>query len=206
VGAGRGADVDYALLPATAVDLIAGEERRLYCRVSRALITASSWTLGCAVRTRHSTDSLIPHCISHTKHPYPNHSSKHPRRPFCQPRKAYVQEPPYASRSYTERHTRCHAATHAREVAPRINELLELPFKRNSATSDFHPRDHISFASQHPGEEPFNPGHNIYNPKAPNKDGQGDAEYQIINIWPDHCVEGTRGAGFIPEVSTILSV
>jgi nicotinamidase-related amidase len=55
----------------------------------------------------------------------------------------------------------------------------------------------VSFASQHPGEEPYASVHTIYNPETANKD---DAEYQIISLWPDHCVEGTRGADFIPEL------
>jgi nicotinamidase-related amidase len=89
------------------------------------------------------------------------------------------------------------AVPNGRDVAPIINKLLELPFKQKIATSDQHPRDHISFASQHPGKEPFASIHTIYNPEAPDKN---DAEYQIINLWPNHCVEGTRGADFIPEL------
>jgi nicotinamidase-related amidase len=84
-----------------------------------------------------------------------------------------------------------------RDVPPRINKLLKLDFKQKIATGDSHPRDHISFASQHHGEEPYASIHTIYNPEAPIKD---DAEYQIINLWPDHCVKGTRGADFIPEL------
>jgi nicotinamidase-related amidase len=92
-----------------------------------------------------------------------------------------------------------------RDAVPLINnKLLKLPFKQKIATSDFHSRDNVSLASQHPGKEPFESFHTIYNPKAPNKDDQGDPEYRIINIWPDRCVEGTRGADFIPELSTIL--
>jgi hypothetical protein len=60
--------------------------------------------------------------------------------------------------------------THVRDVALLINKLLKLPFKWNSATSDFHPRDHISFASQHPGEEPFDLVHTIYKPEISGKD------------------------------------
>ena len=40
----------------------------------------------------------------------------------------------------------------ARELAPIINELLDRPnFALKIATQDFHPANHISFASQHPG-------------------------------------------------------
>jgi len=50
-------------------------------------------------------------------------------------------------------------------------------------TQDWHPKDHKSFASTHPGKNP------------------GD-EYQTEDgaigpvLWPDHCVQGTRGADF----------
>jgi nicotinamidase/pyrazinamidase len=47
------------------------------------------------------------------------------------------------------------------------------------ATQDWHPRDHISFASSHEGREPLETielyGHE-----------------QVL--WPDHCVQGTAGA------------
>jgi nicotinamidase-related amidase len=85
-----------------------------------------------------------------------------------------------------------------REIAPIINKLLELPFKQKIATIDWHPRDHISFASQHPDKEAFASTHTINNPVAANKD---DPEYQIISLWPDHCIQGTPGAEFIPEVN-----
>lgn len=48
-----------------------------------------------------------------------------------------------------------------------------------AATQDWHPADHASFASQHPGRLP---GDLIDLDGAP----------QVL--WPDHCVQGTRGA------------
>jgi len=47
------------------------------------------------------------------------------------------------------------------------------------ATQDWHPRDHISFASNHPGKKPF-------------ETIQMDGRTQVL--WPDHCVQGTEGA------------
>jgi nicotinamidase/pyrazinamidase len=47
------------------------------------------------------------------------------------------------------------------------------------ATQDFHPRDHGSFASQHPGARPYD---------------QGELAGLPQTMWPDHCVEGTSGA------------
>lgn len=66
------------------------------------------------------------------------------------------------------------------------------------ATQDFHPRDHISFASQHPGAQPYISTHIIRNPEA---SGDGPEE-QNITLWPDHCVQNTPGCEFIPELNT----
>jgi len=56
------------------------------------------------------------------------------------------------------------------------------------ATQDWHPRNHVSFASNHPGKQPF---------EKINVEGSE----QIL--WPDHCVQGTDGAMFHPELETI---
>jgi nicotinamidase/pyrazinamidase len=53
------------------------------------------------------------------------------------------------------------------------------------ATQDFHPPGHVSFASSHPGKKPFE---SIELP-------QGRQE-----LWPDHCVRGTRGAALHPAL------
>ncbi len=47
------------------------------------------------------------------------------------------------------------------------------------ATQDWHPPDHISFASQHPGRRPFDTIELYGQPQV---------------LWPDHCVQGSRGA------------
>lgn len=65
-------------------------------------------------------------------------------------------------------------------VVPIANELEPL-FDLVVATQDWHPADHGSFASQHPGEKP------------------GDVI--TLNgleqvLWPDHCVQGSLGAEF----------
>lgn len=61
------------------------------------------------------------------------------------------------------------------------------------ATQDFHPPGHVSFASSHPGHRPFEVI----------ELAQGRQE-----LWPDHCVRGTRGAALHPsfpdEVVTLL--
>ena len=70
------------------------------------------------------------------------------------------------------------------QIISGINNVSEI-FRQHNAniilTQDWHPPNHLSFASNHPGKEP------------------GD-EYQSEAIgpvlWPDHCVQGTQGAEF----------
>lgn len=70
-------------------------------------------------------------------------------------------------------------------VAPanRVQPLFNLVV----ATQDWHPPGHASFASSHPGHEPF---------ETVNLDGM-----EAI-LWPDHCVQGTHGAELVPELDT----
>lgn len=51
------------------------------------------------------------------------------------------------------------------------------------ATQDWHPPGHVSFASSHPGREPFE---TAALPQGPQE------------LWPDHCVQGSRGAALHP--------
>lgn len=80
---------------------------------------------------------------------------------------------------------------------PLVNELLALPFALKIATKDFHPQDHVSFASNHaaPNNVPFTSTITIRNPLNPE-------ECQTTRLWPDHCVQGTRGAELLPELDT----
>ena len=55
------------------------------------------------------------------------------------------------------------------------------------ATQDWHPQDHLSFASQHPGKRP---GDHIV------------LEGLDQVLWPDHCVQGTWGAEFAADLAT----
>jgi nicotinamidase/pyrazinamidase len=64
------------------------------------------------------------------------------------------------------------------EVVPVINRLGER-FEHVILTQDWHPRGHISFASAHAGRKPFEIVDSAYGPQA---------------LWPDHCLQGTRGA------------
>ncbi|MFQ3619438.1 MAG: bifunctional nicotinamidase/pyrazinamidase [Spirochaetales bacterium] len=71
------------------------------------------------------------------------------------------------------------------EVVPVINTLSPL-FPYVVATRDWHPKGHGSFASSHPGKLPFQEG-NVYGIQQ--------------TLWPDHCIQGTRGADFHPHLN-----
>ncbi|HJO68708.1 MAG TPA: bifunctional nicotinamidase/pyrazinamidase [Rhodospirillales bacterium] len=66
------------------------------------------------------------------------------------------------------------------EVVAVINALASR-FDHVVMTQDWHPEGHSSFASAHPGSAPFETIRLPY----------GDQ-----TLWPDHCVQGTRGAEF----------
>jgi nicotinamidase/pyrazinamidase len=72
------------------------------------------------------------------------------------------------------------------EVVPAINRL-SAAFDKTVATQDWHPAAHFSFASHHPGKKPMD----II---------EIGRDRQVL--WPDHCVQGTRGAEFHPELDT----
>jgi len=82
-----------------------------------------------------------------------------------------------------------------RDIVKSINSLLTLPFAIKVATKDFHPQDHISFASNHPppNNKPFESTITIKNPLNPE-------ETQTTQLWPDHCVQSTPGSELIPEL------
>src|SRR5437016_9633828 len=71
-------------------------------------------------------------------------------------------------------------------VVPVINRLAER-FAHIALTQDWHPRGHSSFATSHPGSAPFE---TISMP------------YGQQTLWPDHCVQGTPGAAFHPQLAT----
>ena len=69
-------------------------------------------------------------------------------------------------------------------VVPVINGLITR-FDHVLLTQDWHPAGHSSFASQHPGKEPF---------------GTVAMPYGDQTLWPDHCIQGSPGAEFHPEL------
>jgi nicotinamidase/pyrazinamidase len=69
-------------------------------------------------------------------------------------------------------------------VMPVINRLAR-QFAHLVLTQDWHPAGHSSFASQHPGAAPFQSIAMPYGPQT---------------LWPDHCIQGTAGAAFHPDL------
>jgi nicotinamidase/pyrazinamidase len=69
-------------------------------------------------------------------------------------------------------------------IVPLVNSLAAR-FRHVVLTQDWHPSDHVSFASQHPGRAPFDLVDLPYGPQV---------------LWPDHCVWGTRGAEIAAEI------
>ena len=64
------------------------------------------------------------------------------------------------------------------EIVPLVNKLAGR-FSNVVLTQDWHPADHISFASQHAGKAPFE---------------TIELDYGTQVLWPDHCVWQTKGA------------
>jgi nicotinamidase/pyrazinamidase len=70
------------------------------------------------------------------------------------------------------------------EILPAIARLAPR-FATVVATQDWHPLGHVSFASSHPGRAPFETVALAQGPQ---------------ELWPDHCVQGSRGAALHPTV------
>ncbi|KAK5165868.1 NAD(+) salvage pathway protein [Saxophila tyrrhenica] len=82
----------------------------------------------------------------------------------------------------------------ARALAPVWNELLSMPFAVKIATKDCHPTDHVSFASQHQGKQPFKDTITVKNPE-----NEKDEPF-TSTLWPDHCIQGSHGYELMSEL------
>ena len=71
------------------------------------------------------------------------------------------------------------------EIIPYINEEM-VKYDCVVLTQDWHPKGHSSFATSHEGKNPLELIKMPY----------GD---QVL--WPDHCVQGSKGAEFHPELN-----
>ena len=78
-------------------------------------------------------------------------------------------------------------------IVPVINRIAPR-FANAVLTQDWHPADHISFAANHPGRQPFETIPLPYGPQV---------------LWPMHCVQATRDAALhdelrVPQAQLIL--
>jgi nicotinamidase/pyrazinamidase len=71
-------------------------------------------------------------------------------------------------------------------VVPVINAMLA-DYEVRVFTQDWHPERHSSFASEHEGRAPMEVIEMPYGPQV---------------LWPDHCIQGTEGAAFHPDLRT----
>ena len=72
------------------------------------------------------------------------------------------------------------------EIVVPISALVP-EFNVRVFTQDWHPANHLSFASQHQGLDPF---------------AVTNMPYGTQVLWPDHCVIGSRGAAFHGRLDT----
>ncbi|MAZ14874.1 MAG: nicotinamidase/pyrazinamidase [Ahrensia sp.] len=70
------------------------------------------------------------------------------------------------------------------EIVPLVNHLIA-SHDHVVLTQDWHPAGHSSFASRHEGKAPFETIEVSYGPQT---------------LWPDHCVQGSTGSEFHPEL------
>jgi len=67
---------------------------------------------------------------------------------------------------------------HGDEIVPLVNQLAR-KFENVVVSQDWHTPGHVSFASSHAGKKPFETKRLRYGEQV---------------LWPDHCIQGTRGA------------
>jgi nicotinamidase/pyrazinamidase len=70
-------------------------------------------------------------------------------------------------------------------IVPKVNRLIA-EHDHVVLTQDWHPPEHASFATAWEGAEPFSTRAFPYGPQT---------------LWPAHCVQGTPGADFHPELA-----
>lgn len=78
------------------------------------------------------------------------------------------------------------AVTDGDAIVPGINRLMP-SFNSVILTQDWHPSGHSSFASSHEGAPPMSVVEMPYGPQV---------------LWPDHCIQGSTGAAFHPDLHT----
>ena len=78
------------------------------------------------------------------------------------------------------------AVTQGDQIVRPLNQIMAMA-GHVVLTQDWHPGDHTSFASCHIGRSPFE---------------TIEVSYGAQTLWPDHCVQGSDGAAFHPELRT----
>ena len=78
------------------------------------------------------------------------------------------------------------AVSEGNQIVPLINAMMP-DFDTVILTQDWHPVGHSSFASSHDGKIPFE---------------TTEMPYGTQVLWPDHCVQGSPGAAFHPDLCT----
>ena len=78
------------------------------------------------------------------------------------------------------------AVSEGNQIVPLINAMMP-DFDAVILTQDWHPVGHSSFASSHDGKIPFE---------------TTEMPYGTQVLWPDHCVQGSPGAAFHPDLRT----
>ncbi|ETZ23070.1 bifunctional nicotinamidase/pyrazinamidase [Pedobacter sp. V48] len=78
------------------------------------------------------------------------------------------------------------AVDHGDEIVQIINDI-QSEYDLVVATQDWHPRGHKSFFTSHPNKTPFE-----------------EISLNGLNqvLWPEHCIQGTKGAELVPELLT----
>jgi nicotinamidase/pyrazinamidase len=79
------------------------------------------------------------------------------------------------------------------KVVPAINRIAQR-FRNVVLTQDWHPKDHVSFASNHANKRPFD---------------TIKLGYGAQVLWPDHCVQDSQGAEFhrslhLPQATLVV--
>jgi len=106
------------------------------------------------------------------------------------------------------------------EVVPKINALRKTKyFDFIVRSQDWHPKNHISFASNHNGSKPFDVitlnytkegkvcGYSDQFPENSVKACTGAEVAHSVQqtLWPDHCIQGSSGSQFAPNLEISAS-
>ena len=80
------------------------------------------------------------------------------------------------------------------KIVSEINTVMKKFHKnraRNILTQDWHPKDHLSFANRHEDKKPFDLIDGVL--------GIGPV------LWPDHCIQGTKGSEFYDQLDVTMA-